>query len=169
MNMLVGLAALAFCSAVDFAAAGPAGRAADPLVVAQAMIPPTGMGSEDKAMAAEKMPAAERMRRRFPQPATVASLIGIPLIDENARTLGYVRRVVRTPQGATKFIIAYGGFLGWGTRLIAVPIEVVGIAGRQLISLDMPASDYVAAPTWRPDGEDVIPDAASIRVALARR
>jgi hypothetical protein len=120
-------------------------------------------------MAAENMPAAERMRRRFPQPAIVASLIGLPLIDENARTLGYVRRVVRTRQGAVKLIVAYGGLLGWGARLIAVPIEVVGIAGRQLVSLDMPASDYIAAPTWQPDGEQVVPDNASISVALARR
>lgn len=168
-NTLVAILALAFCLPVDLAAAGPAGPAADRLVVAQATVPPTGMGGEDKAMAAENMPAAERMRRRFPQPAIVASLIGLPLIDENARTLGYVRRVVRTRQGAVKLIVAYGGLLGWGARLIAVPIEVVGIAGRQLVSLDMPATDYIAASTWQPDGEQVVPDNASISVALARR
>jgi hypothetical protein len=169
MNTLVAAVALAVWLAVDPAAAEPAGAIAGPLVVAQAMVPPTGMGSEDKAMAAQKMPAEERMRRRFPQPASVASLIGLPLIDENARTLGYVRRVVRTRQGAVRLIVAYGGFLGWGARLIAVPIEVVGIAGRQLVSLDMPASDYVAASTWQPNDEEAVPDDASISVALARR
>jgi PRC-barrel domain len=169
MNVLVAIAALALWSAVDPAAVDPAGANAGRLVVAQATVPPTGMGSEDRSMAAENTPAAERMRRRFPQPATVVSLIGLPLIDENARTLGYVRRVVRTRQGAIKLIVAYGGFLGWGARLIAVPIEVIGIAGRQLVSLDMPSSDYIAAPTWQPGDAQVVPDNASIRVALARR
>jgi hypothetical protein len=167
MNIFVAVTALAFWSAA--AVADPAGAMAGQLIVAQATVPPTGMGSKDRSMAAEHVPGAERMRRRFPQPATVASLIGLPLIDENACTLGYVRRVVRTRQGAVKLIVAYGGFLGWGARLIAVPIEVVGIAGRQLVSLDMPASDYVTAPTWRPDNEQVVPDDSSISVALARR
>jgi PRC-barrel domain len=168
MNTLAVIV-LALWLGVNLAAADPPGAITGPLIVVQATVPPTGMGEQDRAMAAEKMPAQERMRRRFPQPAMVASLIGLPLIDENARTLGYVRRVVRNQRGAISLIIAYGGWFGWGTRLIAVPIEVVGIAGRQLVSLDMPASDYVAAPTWQPDGEDVVPNDASISVALARR
>jgi len=162
----------AFALALLPAASGPAdaGSAdADRVSVAQAMIPPTGMGSEDKAMAEENMPAAERMRRRFPQPAKVGSLIGLPVIDENARTLGYVREVVRTRQGAVKLIVSSGGWFGWGARLIAVPIEVLGIAGRQLVSLDMSRSDYAAAPTWQQGDEQVIPNDDNISVALARR
>ena len=162
----------AFALALLPAASGPAdaGSAdADRVSVAQAMIPPTGMGSEDKAMAEENMPAAERMRRRFPQPAKVGSLIGLPVIDENARTLGYVREVVRTRQGAVKLIVSCGGWFGWGARLIAVPIEVLGIAGRQLVSLDMSRSDYAAAPTWQQGDEQVIPNDDNISVALARR
>ena len=161
-----------FALALLPAASGPAdaGSAdADRVSVAQAMIPPTGMGSEDKAMAEENMPAAERMRRRFPQPAKVGSLIGLPVIDENARTLGYVREVVRTRQGAVKLIVSCGGWFGWGARLIAVPIEVLGIAGRQLVSLDMSRSDYAAAPTWQRGDEQVIPNDDNISVALARR
>jgi len=161
-----------FALALLPAASGPAdaGSAdADRVSVAQAMIPPTGMGSEDKAMAEENMPAAERMRRRFPQPAKVGSLIGLPVIDENARTLGYVREVVRTRQGAVKLIVSSGGWFGWGARLIAVPIEVLGIAGRQLVSLDMSRSDYAAAPTWQQGDEQVIPNDDNISVALARR
>ena len=161
-----------FALALLPAASGPAdaGSAdADRVSVAQAMIPPTGMGSEDKAMAEENMPAAERMRRRFPQPAKVGSLIGLPVIDENTRTLGYVREVVRTRQGAVKLIVSSGGWFGWGARLIAVPIEVLGIAGRQLVSLDMPRSDYATASTWQRGDEQVIPNDDNISVALARR
>ena len=168
MNTRIAIFALALLPA----ASGPAdaGSAdADRVSVAQAMIPPTGMGSEDKAMAAENMPAAERMRRRFPQPAKVGSLIRLPVIDENARTLDYVREVVRTRQGAVKLIVSSGGWFGWGARLIAVPIEVLGIAGRQLVSLDMPRSDYATASTWQRGDEQVIPHDDNISVALARR
>ena len=99
------------CAAV-FAAA----IAVRPVVLAQAMIPPTGMGPADKAMAAQDMAAAERMRRRFPQAVRVGDLIGLPLLDDGDRTLGYVRQVVRTPQDKIELIVAYGGCLGWGAR-----------------------------------------------------
>jgi hypothetical protein len=50
-----------------------------------------------------------------------------------------------------------------------VPIEVVGILGRQLASLDMPPKDYAAAPTWRDTSDTAVPSDESIRIALARR
>lgn len=137
--------------------------------VAQAMIPPTGMGPQDKAMVAAHMAAAERMRRRFPQSVRVGDLIGIPVLDDDGRTLGHVRRVVRTPQGDIELIVDYGGWFGWGARPIAVPIEVVGIFGRQLASLDMPRSEYAAAPVWHEGTDTVLADDASVSVALARR
>lgn len=141
----------------------------EPIVVAQAMVPPTGMGAEDKAMAAAHMAAAERMRRRFPQAVRVGDLIGLPLLDDDSRTLGHVHEVVRTPRGDVQLIVDYGGWFGWGARPIAVPIEVVGIYGRQLASLDMPPKDYATAPTWRDAGDKALPADASISVALARR
>ena len=98
----------------------------------------------------------------------VGDLIGLPVLDESDRTLGYVRQVVRTPQNKIELIVAYGGFFGWGARPVAVPIEVVGIEGRQLASLDMPRSEYAAAPTWRETNDTVIPDDDTISVALAR-
>jgi hypothetical protein len=143
----------------------PGAAAAETLrKLAQAMIPPTGMGDRDKDMA-----AAERMRRRFPQPVRVGDLIGLPLLDDESRTLGRVREVVRTNAGKIELIVSYGGFLGWDTRLVAVPIEVVGIFGRQLASLDMPRSEYAASPTWRNEGAEIIGKDETIRIALARR
>ena len=139
------------------------GTAAAPLVMAQAMVPPTGMND-----AAHPMPMAERMSRRFPQPVRVGDLIGLPVLDDRASTLGRVRQVVRTAQGKIALIVAYGGWFGWGARLLAVPIEVVGIEGRQLASLDMPRSEYAAAPTWQGNDATVLADDAIIRVALAR-
>jgi formylglycine-generating enzyme required for sulfatase activity len=110
-----------------------------------------------------------RMMRRFPQPVRVSDLVGLPVLDDNESTLGYVRQVVRTSQGKTKLIVSYSRWFGWFGRPVAVPVEVVAIFGRQLASLDMPPSEYAAAPTWQGDDATVLPDNASIRVALARR
>jgi hypothetical protein len=134
-----------------------------PLIVAQAMVPATGANDSSKPM-----PMAERMSRRFPQPVRVGDLIGLPVIDGRHSTIGIVREVVRTAQDRVKLIVAYGGWFGWGARPVAVPIEVVGIEGRLVASLDMPPKDYAAAPTWHGTDATVLPADASIRIALAR-
>jgi len=40
--------------------------------------------------------AEQRMQARYPQPVRVGDLIGLPVLDDSARTLGYVREIVRT-------------------------------------------------------------------------
>jgi hypothetical protein len=65
-------------------------------------------------------------------------------------------------------IVGYGGFLGWNARPVSVPLEVVGIAGRHLSSLDMPRSDYAKAPTWKDDAAQVLGANATIKIALSR-
>jgi hypothetical protein len=123
------------------------------------------MADEPKPMTAE-----QRMQARYPQPVRVGDLIGLPLLDDSASTLGCVREVVRTKENQIELIVAYDGFLGWGTRPVAVPIEVVGIAGRHLTSLDMPRTEYATAPTWMPAdaGAQSIPDNTIIKIALSR-
>jgi hypothetical protein len=91
-------------------------------VLAQAMVPPTGMEDEQKPM-----PLEERMLRRFPQPVRVGFLVGLPVLDDRESTLGWVRQVVRTPQGKIRLIVSYSRWFGWFGRPVAVPIEVVGI------------------------------------------
>jgi hypothetical protein len=134
-----------------------------PIVLAQAMVPPTGADDANKPM-----PMAERMNRRFPQPVRVGDLIGLPVLDDRSSTLGFVRRVVRTATGNVQLIVSYSRWFGWFGRPVAVPIEVVGIEGRQVASLDMPRSDYAVAPTWQGQDMTALPDDASIRIALAR-
>jgi len=146
------------------AAAADTAAADDKLVLAQAMVPPTGMEAEKKPMT-----PAERMQARFPQPVRVGDLVGLPLLDDESRTLGCVREVVRTADDRIELIVSYGGFFGWGARPVAVPIEVVGIQGRELASLDMRRSEYAAAPTWRNAAAQPLPDDAVIKIALSRR
>ena len=133
------------------------------VVLVQAMIPRTGMMD-----AQHPMPMNERYLKRFPQPARVGYLIGLPVLDLNSKTLGYVQQVVRTPAGEIKFIVSYSRWWGWFGRLVAVPLEVLGIEGRQLVSVDMSPSEYDAAPTWRDAAGAPMPVDATILVALSR-
>jgi hypothetical protein len=134
-------------------------------VMAQAMIPPTGVDDASKPM-----PMAERVSRRFPQPVRVGDLVGLPMLNDSASTLGYVQQVVRTSAGKTELIVAYNkwlGWFGWFTRPVAVPLEAVGIEGRQLVSLDMPSGEYATSPTWQSDNATALPGDATIQIALA--
>ena len=130
---------------------------------AQAMIPQTGMMDQQ-----HPMPMNERYLKRFPQPVRVGDLIGLPVLDESASTLGTVRQVVRTADGKVQLIVSYSRWWGWFGRPVAVPLEVVGIAGRQLYSLDMDPDEYAEALTWQDAGASVLPADATIRIALAR-
>ena len=157
--------ALALARATGLPAEAAASAAANdpPLMLAQAMVPPTGMMD-----AQHPMPMNERMLKRFPQPVRVRDLIGLPVLNENSSTLGHVRQVVRTPQGNIELIVSYSRFWGWFGRPVAVPIEVVGIAGRQLVSLDMSPDEYANAPTWQRNDATALPNDTTIRIALAR-
>src|SRR5271157_2546371 len=90
----------------------------------------------------------ERMQRRMPQPVKVGDLIGLPVLDDNQSTLGYVDQVVRTSAGKIDLIVSYSPWFGWWGRPVAVPIEFVGIFGRNIAALDMSRQDFAAAPTW---------------------
>ena len=133
---------------------------------AQAMVPPTGTDDASKPM-----PMLERMNQRFPQPVRVGDLIGLPVLDMSASTLGYVQQVVKGPAGQPELIVSYSkwfGWFGWFTRPVAVPIEATGIEGRQIVSLDMSPAEYATAPTWQGQNAITLPNDDTIRIALAR-
>src|SRR4051812_21390625 len=82
-------------------------RVTPPIVVAEG-----GAHSDSQAAPAkaatddeENLSPEEKMRRRFPQPVRVGDLIGLPLLDWDDSTLGYVRHVVRTPEGKIQLIV----------------------------------------------------------------
>lgn len=113
--------------------------------------------------------AEKRMQMRFPQPVRVGFLIGLPVLDDDNGTLGHVREVVREPDGKIKLIVTYSRWWGWFGRPVAVPLEVLGIFGRQIASLDMEPAEYASAPTWTAGAEKPISPDETIRIALARR
>ena len=109
------------------------------------------------------------MARRFPQPVRVSYLVGLPMLDESNITLGHIKSVVRSQDSKIRLVINYGGFLGIGERLIAVPVEVCGMLGRQVAALDMPRAEFEPAPTWYGSGDQAIGPDETIRVAIMRR
>ena len=163
--------------AVALIAAAPGTQAQDtpgllPVVVAEGgahsdpQTAPTKAPADD---AEENLSPEEKMRRRFPQPVRVGDLIGLPLLDWDDSTIGYVRHVVRTPEGKIQLIVNQGRLFGWGGRLVQVPIEAVAILARQLDLLDISVEEFRAAPAWSAATTQPIPSDDMIRIAISRR
>jgi hypothetical protein len=117
----------------------------------------------------ENLSPAERMKRRWPQPVKVGFLIGLPILDYDDSTIGHVRKVVRAGDGKVLLIVAYGRWLTFTKRLVAVPIETVAILGRQINALEMLPEDFEKAPTWNDSGGQDIAADATIQIAITRR
>src|SRR3954469_13974422 len=161
--------------AMMLTAAGHVAQAQDtgaPLVIAESgahsdpQAAPVKAATDDDE---ENLSPEEKMRRRFPQPVRVGDLIGLPLLDWDDSTIGYVRHVVRTPEGKIQLIVNQGRLFGWGGRLVQVPIEAVAILARQLDLLDISVEEFRAAPAWSAAATQPIPSDDMIKIALSRR
>jgi hypothetical protein len=115
----------------------------------------------------------QRFERRYPQPVKVGDLIGLPVLDDQDSTYGYVRAVTRSGDGKLHLIVPYRGWLGWaptdwGRKTVAVPVEAVAILARQVIALDFTRDRFVVAPEYA--GKDAtLPADETIRMAVYRR
>jgi hypothetical protein len=69
----------------------------------------------------------ESAAMRFPQPVRVGDLLGREVLRpvESQNVLDRVRRVVRDRNGQIMVVIDFGGVLGFGSRLIAVPVDAM--------------------------------------------
>jgi hypothetical protein len=130
-------------------------------------------GGEERKLSPE-----ETMNRRFPQPVKVGDLIGLPLLDYQDSTIGFIRQVVRTPEGKIQLVFPYGRWFGWvraggpfdwNRRLIAVPIEVVAILGRQVNVLDLSREDLDRAPDFVAGQSRPLAAGETIKIAIGRR
>lgn len=136
----------------------------------------TGSRGENSGKMPEMTPE-QKMQARFPQPAKVSHLIGLPVLDWNDSTIGYVQQVVRAPDGKIQLIVPYGkwfgwarsNLLGWARRPVAIPIEVVAILALQINAIDMDREEFDKAPTWIPGRSEPIPPDQTVKIALGRR
>jgi hypothetical protein len=118
----------------------------------------------------------EKMNRRFPQPIRVGDLVGLPVLDDRDSTIGFVRQVVRAPDGKIQLVVPYGRWFGWVggpfdryRRMVGVPLERVAMLGRQVAALDMPREDFDSAPAFDARNYAAVPHEDTIRIAITRR
>ena len=148
-------------------------RAAAPAVIVAAA-PQSQPPSKEDGKAA--LSPEEKMNRRFPQPIRVGDLVGLPVLDGRDSTIGFIRQVVRAPDGKIQLVVPYGRWFGWiggpfdrYRRLVGVPLERVAILGRQVAALDMPREAFDSAPVFDARGYAALAHDDIIKIALTRR
>jgi hypothetical protein len=159
--VIVALVSAVSCCGVASAGFDSSGNT---VTIAQASTP-----DQPGSVAAPVNSPEAKWAKRYPQKATVRSLIGLPVLNDDDVTLGHVQEVVRTPAGKVKLIVSYSRWFGYFGRPVAVPIEVVAILARQIDSIDMEPPDYDKAPTWVPGEDKPIPRDETVLIALGRR
>ncbi len=116
----------------------------------------------------------QKMQKRFPQTVRIGALIGLPLLDENDSTIGYVRQVVRDKDGKVSLIVPYRPWFGWagvpwGQRDVAVPIENAVILARQLNTVDLSRDDLNELDTFSSEDGMPLSENENTLIGLGRR
>lgn len=116
------------------------------------------------------MTLAASAAMRFPQPVRVGDLIHRDVIEpvESQNRLGTVRQVVRGHDGTVAVVINYGGFLGFATRPIAVPIDAMVLLGQDMEVVAYTPRQLKAFPTFAADGTTPVPPDTILKVGLAK-
>jgi len=145
------------------------------LAIAAAPIRLTLAATPEESAKTENQPLTpeQKFNRRYPQPVKAGFLVGLPMLDGQDSTLGYIREVVRTPEGKIVLVVPYRAWLGWaptdwGRKPVAVPIETVAIQARQVTAVDFSREDFAAATPYAMQGTS-IPANETIRIAVSRR
>ena len=145
---------LSICGAV----VGLAGVALAQSTTPGGMPPPTGMS------------LAESAAMRFPQSVRVGDLLGRDVLRpvESQDVLGYIHRLVRDNEGQIMVEIDFGGFWGFGSRLIAVPVDAMVLLGQDMEVVAFTPEKLTRFPTFSPSGTTPIAEDAVIKVGLAK-
>jgi hypothetical protein len=107
---------------------------------------------------------------RFPQPVRVGDLLGRDVIQpvEGQNFLGTMRQIVRDPNGTLAAVINLGGFLGFGSRPVSVPVDALVLLG-QVVEVDaFSPAQLRQLPTYSPGTAAPLPPDAIIKVGLAK-
>jgi hypothetical protein len=116
------------------------------------------------------MSLAASAAMRFPQPVRVGDLVGRDVLQpvESQDVLGRVRRVVRDADGQIMIILDFGGFLGFGSRPIAVPVDAMVLLGQDVEIVAFTPQQLQQFPTFSSAGTTDVPDDTIIKVGLAK-
>ena len=116
------------------------------------------------------MSLAESAAMRFPQPVRVGDLLGREVLRpvESQDVLGRVRRLVRDGNGQIMVVVDFGGFLGFGTRPIAVPVDAMVLLGQDMEIVAFTPNQLRQFPTFSPSSTTDVADDTIIKVGLAK-
>ena len=116
------------------------------------------------------MSLAESTAMRFPQPVRVGDLLGREVLRpvESQDILGRVRGLVRDRDGRIVVVVDFGGFLGFGARSIAVPVDAMVLLGQDMEIVAFTPEQLRQFPTFSPSGTTEIADDTIIKVGLAK-
>ena len=116
------------------------------------------------------MSLAESAAMRFPQPVRVGDLLGRDVLRpvESQDLLGHVRELVRDSKGQIMVVIDLGGFFGFGSRPIAVPMDAMVLLGQDMEVVAFTPDELRRFPTFSPSGTTLIADDAVVNVGLAK-
>jgi hypothetical protein len=122
------------------------------------MPPPSGMS------------LAQSRDMRFPQPIRLGDLIGREVIrpTESQDVVGHVREVVRDRDGVIQVVIDFGGFLGFGSRPIAVPLDAMVLLGEDLEVAAFKQDQLEKFPTFAPEGTTPVAGDTIAKVGLTK-
>ncbi len=122
------------------------------------MPPPAGMSLADSAA------------MRFPQPVRVGDLLGREVLRpvESQDVLGRVRRLVRDGNGQIMVVVEFGGFLGFGSRPIAVPVDAMVLLGQDMEIVAFTPEQLQQFPSFSPSGTTDLAGDTIIKVGLAK-
>ncbi len=116
------------------------------------------------------MSMATSAAMRFPQPVRVGDLLRRDVIQpvESQNFLGTVQQIVRDPDGTLAAVINLGGFLGFGSRPVAVPVDGLVLLG-QVVEVDaFTPAQLRQMPTYSPGSVAPLSPDAIIKVGLAK-
>ena len=155
---LARLARLACFGLVLLGPAVPCGGAVAQSQTPGGMPPPPGMS------------LAESAAMRFPQPVLVGALLHRDVLEpaESQRFVGRVAQIVRGGDGTLAVVIDYGGFLGFGTRPIAVPVDAMVLVGQAMEVVAFTPEQLRTFPTFSPGAATPLPADSIIKVGLAK-
>ena len=116
------------------------------------------------------MSLAESTATRFPQPVRVGDLLGREVLRpvESQDVLGRVRGLVRDRDGQIMVVLDFGGFLGFGARPIAVPVDAMVLLGQDMEIVAFTPEQLRQFPTFSPSGTTEVADDTIIKVGLAK-
>ena len=113
---------------------------------------------------------AEKAADRFPQPVVVGTLLHRTVLEplESQPVIGHVAGVVRAGDGTFNAVVSTGGFFGFGTRPIAVPLDAMTLLGDDMEVVDFTPAQLRTFPTFNAAGTTPVPSDQVVHVGLSR-